>query len=105
MWRILAIALAITGMAAEAGAIDCAGWRRLDPEQKAAKIASMIDGHLNSNVGKRYTSESPVRMRRCMQEFSEDIQEEFDSACDQGRSTEKNALDQLFDRYFLTCVQ
>ena len=37
--------------------------------------------------------------------IAEDIKEEFDGACAQGRGTEKNALDQLFDKYFLTCVQ
>ena len=105
MWRTLVIAAAMAGIAAPAGAMDCAGWRRLSHDQKSAKITSMIDGHLNSNVGKRYTSENTVRMRRCMVEFAEDIQEEFDGACSQGKSTEKNALDQLFDRYFLTCVQ
>lgn len=105
MWRTIAIAIALTAVAAEASALDCAGWRRLTPEQKTEKIASMTESHLNSNVGKRYTSENPVQMRRCMEEFSEDILEEFDSACDPSRNADKNALDQLFDRYFLSCVQ
>ena len=65
----------------------------------------MIDGHLNSNVGRKYTSENTVAMRRCLEGFVERIRDDFDDACSKGRSTGKKALDDIFDRYFLSCVQ
>ena len=40
-----------------------------------------------------------------MNEFREDIREQFDGVCAQGHSAAKNALDQVFDIYFLSCVQ
>ena len=105
MWRAITIGIAVLGWSSAANALDCAGWKRLTLEQQTAKVNSMIDGHLNSNVGRRYTSENIPRMRRCLNEFRDDIREDFDGACAQGHSAAKNALDQIFDTYFLSCVQ
>jgi hypothetical protein len=98
------IGLALFGWSSNASALDCSGWQRLNLDQKTAQVQRMIDRHFNSNVGKRYTSENTVRMRRCMTEFAEDIREEFDGACAVGLSGGKKALDDLFDRYFLSCA-
>lgn len=105
MGRAIAIGIALLGWSTAASAIDCPQWQRLTLDQKTAQVNRMIDRHLNSNVGKRYTSENAVRMRRCMTEFAEDIREEFDGACASGLTAGKKALDDLFDRYFLSCVQ
>ena len=96
-------ALVLIGWAPAAGAIDCNGWQRLTEDQRIGKIESMIESHMNSNVGKKYTSENRPAMRRCLYDFVEEIREQFDGACSE--SAELNALDQIFDRYFLSCVQ
>ena len=86
-------------------AIECREWDALDGEGRSARIRAMIEGHLSSNVGKRYTSENQPAMRRCLERFVDEIADQFDGACAGGRSTAKNELDQIFDRYFLSCVQ
>jgi hypothetical protein len=86
-------------------ASECAEWTRLDAAGKAAEIDGRIEGHLSSNVGKRYTSENQVAMRLCLRRFAPEIGAQFDEACAEGRSTSSNSLDQIFDRYFLSCVQ
>jgi len=100
---IAAVALLFAG-AASAGP-DCANWVRLSDDQKRAKIDRMIDGHLGSDVGKRYTSENKVRMRRCLEGYVEDLYAEFDGACADGGQSPMDAIDEIFDRYFLSCVQ
>jgi hypothetical protein len=37
--------------------------------------------------------------------FALRIRDDFDDACSKGMSTGKSALDDVFDRYFLSCVQ
>jgi hypothetical protein len=88
-----------------AAAADCARWRRLDESAKVARVDQMIEGHLNSNVGKRYTSENVVLMRRCLDNFADDIRAQFDGACDVDANAEMGVMDKIFDRYFLSCVQ
>ena len=85
--------------------MECSGWKRLDDNQKLAAIQQMMDGHLNSNIGRKYTSENTVAMRRCLERFVDQIRDDFDDACSKGMSTGKSALDDIFDRYFLSCVQ
>jgi hypothetical protein len=84
---------------------ECADWVRLDDAEKSARIDAIIEGHLQSNVGKRYTSENTVAMRRCLRGHAPEIRAEFDGTCDQGRLVAMDALDEIFDRYFLSCVQ
>jgi hypothetical protein len=97
--------IALVAWAPAAGAIDCSGWDRLTEDQKIGKIGSMIESHMNSNVGKRYTSENRPAMRRCLYDFAEEIRDQFDGACAEGSSAALDAFDQIFDRYFLSCVQ
>jgi hypothetical protein len=106
MRRVLATAI-LVGLSpgkALAGS-ECREWEALDGAGKAAEIDGRIEGHLNSNVGKRYTSENQVAMRLCLQRFAPEISAQFDGACAAGRSVSSNELDQIFDRYFLSCVQ
>ena len=106
MRSAIAIALLIGFAAGPALAgTECSEWEQLDSAAKADRIDGMIEGHLSSHVGKRYTSENQVAMRRCLQRFAPDIQAQFDGACAAGRSSSSNELDQIFDRYFLSCVQ
>jgi hypothetical protein len=99
------VCLAVVAWSTSAWAMECSGWQRLDDDQKLAAIERMIDGHLSSNVGRKYTSENTVAMRRCLEGFALRIRDDFDDACSKGMSTGKNALDDIFDRYFLSCVQ
>jgi hypothetical protein len=101
------IAIVFVGMlcAGAATADDCSNWMRLGNDAKYAKIDRMIEGHLNSNVGKRYTSENAVAMRRCLQGYAEDLRAEFDGACAPDANSAMGVIDEIFDRYFLSCVQ
>ena len=49
--------------------------------------------------------ENTVAMKRCLEGFVLQIRDDFDDACSKGMSTGKSALDDIFDRYFLSCVQ
>ena len=100
-----AVALLVVCLSGPAGAAsECAAWNRLDDAAKGARIDGMIEGHLNSNVGKKFTSENTVAMRLCLQRFAPEIRAQFDGACE-ARNPAMDALDQIFDRYFLSCVQ
>ncbi len=102
----IALILLLLSIAAPAwSGSECADWTRLGEAQKAAKIQSKIEGHLNSNVGKKFTSENTVAMRLCLQRSAAEIQAQFDGACTAGNAAPMDALDQIFDRYFLSCVQ
>jgi len=105
MRRIISILFVGVLWAGVATAGDCSNWMRLTDDAKYAKIDRMIEGHLNSNVGKRYTSENVVAMRRCLQDFVEDLRAEFDGACAPDVNSAMGVIDDIFDRYFLSCVQ
>ena len=102
---VIAILFGVCWFPFAAGAVECSDWRRLDEAGKSATLDRMISGHLGSNVGKKYTSENPVLMRRCMEDFKQSLIDQFDGTCAEGREAAKDALDQIFDRYFLSCVQ
>ena len=104
MCRIIAIAIVGVLWARAAVADGCSNWMRLGDDDKYAKIDRMIEGHLNSNVGKRYTSENTVAMRRCLEGYVEDLRAEFDGACGPEVSSAMGIIDGIFDRYFLSCV-
>jgi hypothetical protein len=99
----LAIWIGLAAAPAGAGS-ECSEWVRLDNDGKVARIGAMIEGHLNSNVGKRYTSENRVAMRMCLERFAPEIRAQFDGACASDNRA-PDALDEIFDRYFLSCVQ
>ena len=105
MRSFLVVCLVVVAWSTSAWAMECSDWGRLDDDQKLAAIERMIDGHLSSNVGRKFTSENTVAMRRCLEEFVLRIRDDFDDACSKGMSTGKSALDDIFDRYFLSCVQ
>jgi len=104
MRTAIVVALLSFAWAGPAAALDCPEWKRMTPEQKTARIERKTESHLKSNVSKRFTSEDPVAMRSCMYEFTPEIVARYDHLCEQGQST-ANALDDLFDKYFLSCVQ
>ena len=105
MHRTIAVLIGACFFPLAAGAVECPEWRRLDSDQKAGELDGMIDGHMGSNVGKKFTSENPVLMRRCLVDFKQDLIDQFNGVCADERGTAKDALDQIFDRYFLSCVQ
>ncbi len=105
MRSFLVVCLAVVALSTSAWAMECSGWQRLDDDQKLAAIQQMIDGHLSSNVGRKYTSENTVAMRRCLEGLTLRIRDDFDDARSKGMSTGKSDLGDIFDRYFLSCVQ
>jgi hypothetical protein len=90
--------------ASTATAGDCRSWRRLDPEARRAEVGGMITGHLNSNVSKRYTSENRVVIQRCLRGFLGQIVEDIDAACEERPDANAEFVDDIFDRYLLSCV-
>lgn len=99
---ILVAALLWAGPAA---ALDCRTWNRLGPDEKTARIDGKIEGHLSSNESRMWTSESRPAIRRCLQEFLPRIVEDYDDACTAGRTAPRPAaLDDIFDKYFLSCI-
>ena len=96
----LLIAIALPGAAF---AVDCAQWKRLDDDQRTASIERMIQGHVFSDKGTKYTSENRIAMKRCLEDFVSRIHDDFDETC--SRSASRDAIDDVFDRYFLSCVQ
>ncbi len=104
--RALTAAIGLTlALAGSASAIECEEWTRLGPGDKPETVRQLIDARLASDVGQRYTSANRVAMRACAQRFVPRIVAEFDGACAEGISAGMNALDEIFDRYFLSCVQ
>jgi len=99
------VCLAVVAWSTSAWATECSGWLQLGDDEKRAAIERMIDGHLSSNVGRKFTSENKVAMRRCLEEFVPRIRDDFDDFCSKGMRSGKNDLDDIFDRYFLSCVQ
>ncbi len=99
----LVIVISFLLAAPVAGAIECEEWQRLGPG-KEARIRQMIDERLSSNQGGRYTSANRVSMRQCLNRFVPDIEAQFDGTCAEGMEASMNALDEIFDKYFLSCV-
>ena len=89
---------------ATAMATDCTRWRSLDLEVKRSEVGGMISEHLNSNVSKSYTSENKVAIQRCLREFIGHIVEEIDQACSERPGANAEFVDDLFDRYLLSCI-
>ncbi len=101
---IALLAVLFAASAATAGP-TCAEWQRLNDAQRDARIQGMIDGHMDSNIGKKYTNENRVAMRMCLQRVSGEIRAQFDGICYEQRNVGMRELDELFDTYFLSCVQ
>jgi hypothetical protein len=88
--------------AAQAG--DCREWSRLSPDARSAEVGGMITGHMNSNTTKRYTSENRVAIQRCLRGFVAQIVEEIDAACEERPNANAEFVDDIFDRYLLSCI-
>ena len=96
-WLALALPVA-------AGArMRCPDWQALDPDQKVASVEAMIEGHLSSNKGKRFTSENRIAMRRCLEANIQRIVDDIDDECASGARS-SDPVDDVFDRYLLSCV-
>ncbi len=98
------IGLLVFGWASSALAIDCPGWRRLTPAARGNEIRGMISGHLSSNASKKYPSENKTVIRRCLSNFTPQIVEEVDQACTDRPGASAEFVDDIFDRYFLSCI-
>jgi hypothetical protein len=106
MRKRLLIGALICLSAATAGATtDCVSWRKIGDDVKRERIQGMIAQHMNSNVSKRYTSEHRVSMQSCLRGFVDQIVEDFDATCSDRRGGSADLLDDVFDRYLLSCVQ
>jgi hypothetical protein len=101
----LVIVLILLAGSQTASATDCRSWRKIGPEAQQDRITGMISAHVNSNVSKRYTSEDRVAIQRCLREFSSEIGEEFDAACSERPGANAEVLDDIFDRFLLSCIR
>ncbi|HEY8154607.1 MAG TPA: hypothetical protein VII72_10815 [Myxococcota bacterium] len=99
----LSVLLVFAG-ALSASAGDCPEWRRFDLATKNAEVAGMISGQLSSNASKKYTSENKVAIQRCLKNFAPQIVEEIDQACTDRPGASAEFVDDIFDRYFLSCI-
>jgi hypothetical protein len=98
---ILSLVLAWT---APAVAGDCRHWSRLDPEARRAEVGGMITSHMTSNSSKRFTSPDRVAIQRCLRGFVDRIVEDIDAACVDRPDAGAEYVDDIFDRYLLSCV-
>jgi len=102
--RIL-VGVLLCAVARTAGATDCTSWRKIGPEVKIERVEGMISHHINSNVSKRYTSEHLGAMKACLRTFVGQIVDDFDGTCSERPGANAEVLDDVFDRYLLSCVQ
>jgi len=104
MREAILIGLLLLAWSPSAMAGDCPQWRRLGPEAKRSDIEGMIEGHLNSNASKKYTSENKAAIRRCLKAFVPQIVEEIDQACTDRPGANAEYVDDIFDHYLLSCI-
>ena len=104
MRTAILIGLVVLAWPFSATAIDCPSWRLLDLAARNGEVSGMISGHLNSNASKKYTSENKVVIQRCLKNFAPQIVEEIDQACTDRPGASAEYIDDLFDRYLLSCI-
>lgn len=104
MRTAILIGLLVLAWPLSATAIDCPGWRRLDLAAKNGEVGGMITGHLDSNASKKYTSENKVAIQRCLRNFASQIVEEIDQACTDRPGASAEFVDDIFDRFLLSCI-
>ena len=83
---------------------NCQYWNRLPPAARSADIENMINAHMTSNNSKKYTSVDKVNIRRCLREFVPQIVEQIDQACADRPGGNAEYVDDIFDKYLLSCV-
>ncbi len=103
MIRAVTPLLLLLLLALPAEAIRCRQWVRLQPTQKQATVARMIQD-LATNNQVRQLSVNTLRLQRCLQDQAYLIVEDFDYACSQGRSQGMNELDRIFKSYAWSCI-
>jgi hypothetical protein len=104
MRAAIPILLLVLAGAIPATAADCPAWLRLDAAGRRGEVDGMISGHLSSNTSKKFTSENKVAIRRCLNGFAPRIVEEIDQACTDRPRGNAEYVDDLFDRYLLSCI-
>lgn len=104
MREAILVGLLLLAGASPALAGDCRRWNQLDPAAKQSDVEGMINGHLESNTSKKYTSEDKVTIRRCLREFAPQIREQIDQACADRPGASAEYVDDIFDRYLLSCI-
>jgi len=92
-------------VSAPATAIECDDWERVPPARQAETVEGLIESRLSSDEAQSYTSANPVRIRACLRPRVAGIVAEFDGACAEGMGASMNALDEIFDQYFTSCIQ
>ena len=104
MRAMILIGLLVFAWSPAASATDCPRWRGLGPEAKRSTVEGMISGHLSSHATKKFTSENLVVIRRCLKGFVGQIVEQIDPACTDRPRADAEFVDDIFDRYFLSCI-
>jgi hypothetical protein len=105
MRNAIATLFAALLVASPATAIECDEWTRLAPASKPGAIQQLIEARLSSDEAQRYTSANHVNIRACMQPQVPRLVAQFDGVCAEGMSASMDALDEVFDQYFLSCVR
>jgi len=83
---------------------DCQYWNRLAPADRISDVEGMINGHLESNTSRKYTSENKVMIRGCLRRFIPQIVEQIDQACADRPGASDDYVDDIFDKYLLSCI-
>ena len=102
---LVCLAIGLFGATLASADIQCPEWKRLNEAQRSASLDAMIQGHIFSDKGKRYTSENKMAMKRCLEAFRSQLLDEFHDTCADARTAGKDAIDDVFDKYLLSCVQ
>ncbi len=105
MRKKILIGVLLCVVARTAGATDCTSWRKIGPEVKIERVEGMISRHMSSNVSKRYTSEHIGAMKACLRTFVDQIVDDIDGTCSYRPGANAEVVDDVFDRYLLSCVQ
>ena len=100
---LVACALALAPSPARAAELRCAEWRRLDAEQKDARLRERIDAALRSPEEREIESEAGA-LRRCLEAEAARIRDAFDDACAEGLETDLEVLNRIFRDYVASCA-
>lgn len=96
--------VALLIFAPSAHAISCQQWGRLSPAQKSATIDQMIEDAVMGQRGRSYRIDRGA-IGRCMRQYAEEIEYEFDDACADSRTAGMQALNNIFKDYLWSCVR
>lgn len=86
-----------------AAATTCDRWRRLDANEKATTVQSMIDDALSGNRGRSYDVNRDA-IARCLRSRAAEMATAFDDVCSNSRTASKQAIRDMFDTYVWSCV-